>query len=105
MTKQKPPVFNVDCYGIDFDTYQFLLGDIAQGIEDGNRMYGYGERGIFYPISDDIVPYPELERKTKTKTKRFRLKSKSRLRLRPQIHYQVRPRPKTGRRLSKEFSQ
>jgi hypothetical protein len=94
MTKQKPPVFNVDCYGIDFDTYQFLLGDIAQGIEDGNRMYGFGEPGYigadgnFHPLTE-----PELEAKPKLKPKRYRLKSKSRLR--PQIHYRVRPRPKS----------
>jgi hypothetical protein len=57
----RPPRFNVDCEGIDFETYQFLLQDIAQGIEDGNRMYGYGEPiyiaadGNFYPLSDNII--------------------------------------------------
>jgi hypothetical protein len=57
MTKQKPPVFNVDCYGIDFDTYQFLLDDIAQGIEDGNRMYGFGEPG-YIGADGNFCPYP-----------------------------------------------
>jgi hypothetical protein len=96
MTKEKPPVYNVDCYGIDFDTYQFLLGDIAQGIEDGNRMYGFGEPGyigadgIFHPLTDNFIP----DLKQKPRPKRFRLKSKSRLRPRPQIHYRVRPRSK-----------
>jgi hypothetical protein len=76
VSESKPPVFNVDCYGIDFDTYQFLLGDITQGIEDGNRMYGFGEPGYigadanYYPFSDSdpeiiatIKSRPEPKRK------------------------------------------
>jgi hypothetical protein len=76
MTREKPPVFNVDCYGIDFDTYQFLLGDIAQGIEDGNRMYGFGEPGYigtdgnYHPLADNFIPELEQKQRPIPKSKR-----------------------------------
>jgi hypothetical protein len=94
MTKEKPSVFNVDCYGIDFDTYQFLLGDIAQGIEDGNRMYGFGESGYigtdgnYHPLTDNFIPV--LEQEPKPKSKRLRCRAKSKTTLSPQIHYLLR---------------
>jgi hypothetical protein len=75
MTREKPPVFNVDCEGLDFDTYQFLLGDIAQAIEDGNRMYGFGEPGYigadgnFHPFTADNDNKPKISR-AKTRTRK-----------------------------------
>jgi hypothetical protein len=78
ISESEPPRFNIDCYGIDFDTYQFLLGDIARGIEDGNRMFGYGEPGYvgadgnYYPLTDNFIPElaskPEPKRKRKKRT-------------------------------------
>ena len=68
-SEPEPLHFNVDCEGLNFETYQFLLGDIAQGVEDANRMYGYGEPGYigtdgnFHPLSvsdsGNIISEPE----------------------------------------------
>jgi hypothetical protein len=75
-SESEPLRFNVDCEGLDFDTYQFLLGDIAQGIEDGNRMYGFGEPGYigadgnFHPLTDNFIPELEPKPKLKLKSKR-----------------------------------
>jgi hypothetical protein len=95
---QNPLVFNVDCNGIDFETYQFLLSDLAQGLEDANRMYGFGEAGYigtdgnYHPLTDNFIP--ELESKPKRrptpKPKRFRYRAKSKTTLSPQIHYLLR---------------
>jgi|GEM_PF-3335657 hypothetical protein len=76
VSEDEPLRFNVDCYGIDFDTYQFLLGDIAQGIEDGNRMYGFGEPGYigtdgnFHPLTDNFIPALKQKQRPIPKSKR-----------------------------------
>jgi hypothetical protein len=79
-SESEPLRFNVDCEGLDFDTYQFLLGDIAQAIEDGNRMYFYGEPGYvgpdgnFHPFSDSdqIITTSTTTNKPKNKRRKKR---------------------------------
>jgi hypothetical protein len=66
-----PPVFNVDCEGLDFDTYQFLLGDIAQGIEDANRMYGYGKPG-YIGADGNFCPFTTITNKSDRKRRKKR---------------------------------
>jgi hypothetical protein len=60
--------------GITKAEYQFLLDDIAQGIEDGNRMYGYGEPG-YIDKQGDFHPFVEHGRRRKYRVnRRFRTK-------------------------------
>ena len=48
--------------GLTKEEYEFLLSDIEQAIEDGNRKYGFGESGTidrdgnFYPFLDADKP-------------------------------------------------
>lgn len=53
-------------FGLTKDDYEFLLGDIAQGIEDANRKYGYGDDG--YIDKDEnyyFAPIDDKPRKTR----------------------------------------
>jgi hypothetical protein len=59
--------------GITEAEYQFLLDDIAQGIEDGNRMYGYGEPG-YIDKQGNYHAFDEHDRHRRYRAKRFRTK-------------------------------
>jgi hypothetical protein len=61
--------------GITEEEYQFLLDDIAQGIEDGNRMYGYGEPR-YIDNDGNYHPFLEDNRHRKHRANRFRTKPK-----------------------------
>jgi hypothetical protein len=60
--------------GITEEEYQFLLDDIAHAIEDGNRMYGYGEPG-YIDKQGNYHPFVEPSRRRKYRSnRRFRTK-------------------------------
>jgi hypothetical protein len=60
--------------GITEAEYQFLLDDIAQAIEDGNRMYGYGEPG-YIDKQGNFHPFVKHSRRRKYRVnRRFRTK-------------------------------
>jgi hypothetical protein len=59
--------------GITEAEYQFLLEDIAQGIEDGNRMYGYGEPG-WIDKDGNYHAFVEHGRRRKYRANRIRTK-------------------------------
>jgi hypothetical protein len=53
-------------FGLTKGDYEFLLSDIAQGIEDANRKYGYGEAGIIGK-DGDFYPFPDANKPRKIK--------------------------------------
>jgi hypothetical protein len=62
--------------GITEAEYQFLLGDIEQAIEDGNRMYGYGQPG-YIDNNGNYRPFVKDNRHRKYRANRklsFRVK-------------------------------
>ena len=59
--------------GITEAEYQFLLDDISQGIEDGNRMYGYGEPG-WIDKDGNYHAFVEHGRRRKYRANRIRTK-------------------------------
>jgi hypothetical protein len=61
--------------GITKEEYQFFLEDIAQAIEDGNRMYGYGEPG-YIDKQGNYHAFVEHNRRRKYAANRFRTKPK-----------------------------
>jgi hypothetical protein len=63
--------------GITEEEYQFLIDDIAQAIEDGNRMYGYGEPGY---IDNDGNYHPFIE---DIRYRKYRANRKLRFRVKP----------------------
>ena len=63
--------------GITEQEYQFLLDDIAQAIEDGNRMYGNGEPGY---IHNDGNYHPFVE---DNRYRKYRVNRKLRFRVKP----------------------
>ena len=53
-------------FGLTKGDYEFLLSDIAQGFEDANRKYGYGEAGIIGK-DGDFYPFPDANKPRKIK--------------------------------------
>ena len=62
-----PPPPPREEFFLEEDDYEFLLGDIAQAIEDANRKYGFGEDGYidhngdFCPFDDNDKPRFEFK--------------------------------------------
>jgi hypothetical protein len=73
--EQQPGLISEDSKecGITEEEYQFLLDDVEQGIEDGNRMYGYGEPG-YIDKDGNYHAFDEHDRYRKYGANRFKTK-------------------------------
>jgi hypothetical protein len=68
MNAAKPPIESCkESFGLTDKEYQFLLDDIDQAIEEGNKLYGYGNDGNYYPLPDSSLKRPGRIRKRRPK--------------------------------------